>query len=94
MLKAIAENVKGWAGNWDAVYENILLRAKTKEELLKLAEKTGNEAFIEAEFNVWSNQAFHSISDEIRSEIGLPLSNRVFPAWQEWLNKEVKKKSL
>ncbi len=94
VVKAIAENVKGWAGNWDAVYDNILLRAKTKEELLKLAEKTGNEAFIEAEFNVWSNQAFHSISDEIRSEIGLPLSNRVFPAWQEWLNKEVKKKSL
>ena len=39
ILKAIAGNVKEWSGNWDAVWDNITLRAKTKEALVDLAEK-------------------------------------------------------
>jgi hypothetical protein len=27
-------------------------------------------------------------------EIGLPLSERVFPEWQKWLNKELKKRKI
>jgi archaeal flagellar protein FlaI len=94
VIKAVAENVRGWAGNWDAVYDNILLRAKIKEEIVKTAEKTGRAELLEAAFNVSANQEFHSISDTVREEIGLPLSNRVFPAWQKWLNQEIKKKKL
>ncbi len=94
VIKAVAENVKGWAGNWDAVYDNILLRANIKEEIVKVAEKTGRAELLEAAFNVSANQEFHSISNDIREEIGLPLSNRVFPAWQKWLNQEIKKKKL
>ncbi|MFZ1970774.1 MAG: type II/IV secretion system ATPase subunit [Candidatus Nanoarchaeia archaeon] len=94
VIKSIAENVKGWAGNWDAVYDNILLRAKIKEEIVNASEKTGNDSLLEAEFNVLSNQVFHKISDDIRGEVGLPLSNRVFPAWQKWLNEEIKKKKF
>ena len=30
--------------------------------------------------------------DEVIKEIGLPMSDRVFPEWQKWLNKEVKGK--
>lgn len=41
-----------------------------------------------------SNHAFHEISDEVIQEVGLPLSERVFPEWQKWLNKEVKKRQL
>ncbi|MBU0958333.1 MAG: Flp pilus assembly complex ATPase component TadA, partial [Nanoarchaeota archaeon] len=33
IIKNIAGNVKGWAGNWDAVYDNILLRSKIKKEI-------------------------------------------------------------
>jgi len=47
---------------------------------------------LEAEFSVLSNDAFHKISDEVIREVGLPLSERVFPAWQKWLNAEIKKK--
>ena len=94
VIKAVAENVRGWAGNWDAVYDNILLRAKIKEEIVKTAEKIGRNELLEAGFNVSANQEFHSISDTVREEIGLPLSNRVFPAWQKWLNQEIKKKKL
>ncbi len=91
VIKAIAANVKGWAGNWDAVYDNILLRAKIKEELVKASEKLKLSSLLEAKFTYLSNNSFHEISDKIREEIGLPLSERVFPLWREWLKKEIKK---
>jgi len=37
---------------------------------------------------------FHKISDDINQEIGLPMSERVFPAWQKWLNEEIKGKRI
>jgi len=94
IIKNIAANVKGWAGNWDAVYDNILLRAKIKKETVEVEEKSGNEMILESKFNTLSNHEFHKISDEIRQEIGLPLSERVFPEWQKWLKKEVKKRVI
>ena len=94
VIKDIAGNVKGWAGNWDAVFDNILLRAKIKEEIVKIAEKTGMPELLEAAFNVKSNNAFHEISDKIREEIGLPESKRVFPEWQNWLNQEIKRRRI
>ncbi len=89
-LKDIASNVKGWAGNWDAIYDNILLRAKMKKELVDVAEKTGKGDILEAKFNTLANHQFHKISDEVIQEVGLPVSERVFPEWQKWLNKEAK----
>ncbi len=91
VIKSIAASVKGWAGNWDAVYDNILLRAKIKKELVDVSERTNNPRILEAPFNVLSNDAFHKISEGVRKEIGLPLSERVFPAWQKWLNGSLKK---
>lgn len=94
VIKEIAANVKGWAGNWDAVWDNILLRAKIKEELVNMAAKTKNQRMLEAKFSTDSNHAFHRISDEVRQEVGLPESERVFPKWQEWLNQEIKKRKI
>ncbi|HOW36697.1 MAG TPA: type II/IV secretion system ATPase subunit [Candidatus Pacearchaeota archaeon] len=91
IIKNIASSVKGWAGNWDAVYDNILLRAKIKQEIVNVAEITGNEKLLEAKFNVLANQVFHRISSEVREEFGLPYSDKVFPLWQKWLNEEIKK---
>ena len=94
VIKSIAANVKGWAGNWDAVYDNILLRTRIKEEIVKIAEKTNNQDLLEAKFTVLSNIAFHKISAEIIQEIGLPLSERVFPEWKKWLNEKIKKRRV
>jgi len=91
IIKDIASKVKGWAGNWDAVYDNILLRSKMKNEIVKVAEKVGNPNILEAEFNVLANHEFHRVSDKIIEEVGLPVSDRVFPEWQNWLNEAVKK---
>ncbi len=92
IIKQIASGVKGWAGNWDAVYDNILLRAKIKEELVRTAEKLKMPQLLEAKFNSLANSSFYEISEKIREEIGLPLSERVFPEWQEWLKKTLKNK--
>ena len=94
VIKEIASTVKGWAGNWDAVYDNILLRAKVKQEIVDISEKMKNYKILEAKFNMRANHAFHRISDAVRKEIGLPLGERVFPAWQKWLNQEIKKKRI
>ncbi len=94
VLKDIASNVKGWAGNWDAIYDNILLRAKTKKEIVDVANKTGNFQLLEAGFNMISNHAFHEISDQVRQEVGLPVGEKVFPLWQKWLNEQVKSRKF
>jgi hypothetical protein len=90
VIKDIASKVKGWAGNWDAVYDNILLRSKIKNEIVKMAEATGKEGILEAKFNVFSNQKFHEISGEVIEELGLPVGDVVFPRWKKWLNEEVR----
>ncbi len=94
VIKAIGSQVKGWAGNWDAIYDNILLRGRLKEELYNTALKLKRYDLLEADFSTLSNNTFHKISDKVREEVGLPLSERVFPVWQKWLNKEIKGRSL
>ena len=94
VIKSIASGVKGWAGNWDAVYDNILLRAKIKQEMVDVAKKSKIPNLLESKFNALSNNMFHEFSQEIMSEVGLPESDRVFTKWQEWLMKQVKGKKI
>jgi flagellar protein FlaI len=91
IIKEIASNVKGWAGDWDAVWDNILLRQKIKDELLNVSEQTGKDNLLEAGFVVKSNNVFHQLSEDVQKEVGLPLSKEVFPRWQKWLMGEVDK---
>jgi len=92
IIKDIASKVRGWAGNWDAVYDNILLRGKIKKEIVEVAEREKDDSLLEAEFNSLSNHEFHVISDEIIKEVGLPWGEKVFPRWKKWLEEEVKKR--
>ncbi|MFH1248740.1 MAG: ATPase, T2SS/T4P/T4SS family [archaeon] len=94
VIKSIASNVKGWAGNWDAVWDNITLRAKIKEEIVKTADKTGMLELLESQFNSRSNNAFHEISDRVRQEVGLPEGKIVFREWQDWLKSDLKRKVI
>ncbi len=85
IIKDVASNVRGWAGNWDAVYDNILLRASIKEELVKAARKFNARWALEAKFNLASNNNFHLISDKVTKVRGLPVSEPVFTEWKQWL---------
>jgi len=94
VIKDIAANVRGWAGNWDAVWDNIVLRQKIKEETVLYSDKLKNPEILEAEFTVKSNNSFHQISNKINEEIGLPTMKRVLPEWKKWLEGEVKRLNL
>ena len=91
ILKAIAGNVKEWAGDWDAVWDNIILRAKIKESLVDFANKTSNLGLLEADFVIQSNDQFHKISERIKDEIGNLDSKRILFDWNEWMKRHVKK---
>lgn len=94
IIKAIAGNVKEWAGNWDAVWDNIMLRANIKEALVKSAKENKDDELLEAEFVIESNDQFHKISEKVREKEGSLDSKKIFFEWNEWLKKAVKKRKL
>jgi len=94
VLKNIAGSVKEWAGNWDAVWDNILLRAKIKKTIADLAAKTNNPQLLEAEFVIQCNDYFHKISDKVKNEVGSLDSKRIFFDWNEWVNRTLKKSKI
>ena len=91
-LKMVASNIKEFAGNWDAVWNNVLLRAKIKETIVKYANQSAQFDLLEAPFIVASNDMFHRISDEVKQELGSLDNKRIFFGWDEWAKREIKKK--
>jgi len=94
ILKAIAGNVKEWAGNWNAIWDNILLRAKIKETLVNVAAQKKDPDILEAEFVVSANDEFHKISERISEKIGFLDSDKIFFEWYEWLKRAIRKRSV
>jgi len=94
ILKNIAGNIKEFAGNWDAIWSNIQLRAKTKETLVKYANKIKDMELLEAPFVIKANDMFHLQCDLSKKEIGHLDNKRIFFNWNEWLKREVKKKNI
>jgi len=91
IMKEIASNVKGWAGDWDAVWDNVLLRAKIKQESVDFSIRENLPEILEGDFTVMSNNAFHQISDEVTGDVGVPKGDIVFAKWKRWLEVEAKK---
>ena len=87
VIKAIASGVKGWAGNWDAVYDNIILRGMVKQEQVELAHRLNRPELLEANFSLLANTLFHNISEEVTKELGFPDSKIVFPKWKKDVEK-------
>ena len=94
ILKSIAGNIREFVGNWDAVWDNILLRARIKETLVKYALKTKFDWLLESKFTVQSNDIFHQISDQVKEEVGYIDSKRVFFQWDEWIKRAIKQRQL
>ena len=94
VIKAIAGSVREWAGNWEAVWDNILLRTNVKQELVNAATKLNRPELLEADFAVLSNDEFHRISDRIREEVGALDSKKILTEWNEWLKRAIKKPTL
>ena len=93
ILKSIAGNVKEWAGNWDAVWDNVTLRMDIKNTLIEMVDKIKRPDLLEANFVVQCNDMFHRVSDVVREEVGVLDSKRILYEWTNWLKRELKKRT-
>jgi len=93
ILNRIASYVKEWTGNWSGVWENIELRAKIKQTLVDLSDKTKNPDLLEAPWVVRSNHQFHLIQEELKQETGAAEADDVYEAWLKWLKASLAKKN-
>ncbi|MBW2992174.1 type II/IV secretion system ATPase subunit [Candidatus Woesearchaeota archaeon] len=91
ILKTVAANIKEFAGNWDALWQNIELRGKIKETLVDYAVKAKDMELLEAEFVIKCNDRFHRLQEAITAETGAPDSERIFFEWDNWVKREIKK---
>ena len=93
ILKMIAGGVMEWAGDWDAVWGNIQLRAAVRELLLRKAEQYRLPEMLEAGFVAVSNDVFHVLCEESREKNGGIENAYVLRELEEWMEKQVKRKA-
>ncbi len=84
ILKAIGGNVKQWAGNWDAIWDNITLRGKIKQLMVDLSIKHKCDDFLEALPVINANDMFHKISERVNDEYGILDSKRIYSEFEHW----------
>ena len=94
VLKAIAANVKDFAGNWQALWQNIELRAKIRETQVQVAAQTNNPQLLEAPFSLLCNDMFHLFSDKVSQETGTMDPKRIWMLWEDWLKRELKQQRM
>ncbi|HLP80075.1 MAG TPA: type II/IV secretion system ATPase subunit [Acidobacteriota bacterium] len=95
VLKTIAGNIKEFAGNWDAVWQNVLLRAKIKEMIVKAAEVYSDPEVLEAPFVIACNDQFHRLYEDIRATGKKESFNDdLFASWSAWLEREMRKRRI
>ena len=90
VLNEIARKVREWHANWDAVWDNILLRAKIKQAMLEFAEKLKRPEILEAKIVSEANEMFHLFSEQVRQEVGSLDSKLIYERWLEWFKKCLK----
>ena len=90
ILNRIASYVKEWANDWNAVWENIKLRAKIKQTMVDIAEKKKDMNILEAPMVVKSNSMFHVLQEQVREESGHTDPELVYERWLAWFKGQVK----
>jgi type IV secretory pathway ATPase VirB11/archaellum biosynthesis ATPase len=90
VLNEIARKVKDWHGDWDAVWDNILLRGKIKQTIVDYAKQLNRSDILEANWVVESNEIFHTVSEQVRDELGRLDSEEIHKRWLEWFKGRLK----
>ncbi len=88
ILNDIAERVREWRGNWDAIWGNIKLRGKIMQTLVDFAEKKNNPDIIEAQSIMESNSMFHLIGGDVKEETGALDNDMIYERWQQWIKRK------
>ncbi|MBD3313968.1 hypothetical protein GF345_05995 [Candidatus Woesearchaeota archaeon] len=94
ILKMIAANIPDFAGDWDAMWQNIEMRAKAKKTQVDYAVKMDNLDLLEAPFTIKCNDRLHILSEKVKRETGTLDPKRIYTEWEIWLKSEMKKKGL
>jgi hypothetical protein len=89
-LNEISKRVREWHGRWEDVWDNIQLRARVKEAVVKYAEQLNRPDMLEADWAVESNETMHIISDQVKNEVGGLDSKMIYGKWEEWLKARLK----
>ncbi|MBI5391503.1 type II/IV secretion system ATPase subunit [Candidatus Woesearchaeota archaeon] len=90
ILKSIGGQVKEWAGSWDAIWENIQLRAKIKQLMVEYAVRYDLSDILEAKTEIQMNDLFHRISERVKEETGFLDSRKILFEWEEELKRYIK----
>ncbi|MEM5776890.1 MAG: type II/IV secretion system ATPase subunit [Candidatus Aenigmatarchaeota archaeon] len=90
VINEIAKRVREWHGNWDAVWDNIELRAKIKQTMVDYAIKLNRKDILEADWVSASNEMFHLLSDQVQRELGQLESKEIFKRWEEWFKNNLR----
>ena len=90
VLKSIAANTKEWSSDWNALWDNIMLRAKINQALVDNSINLNQPKILEAEFIAKSNDAFHKIIEQVQEETGLLNNEKIYSLWEDWLKRETK----
>ena len=91
ILKRMAGRIKEFAGNWDAIWENIELRANCKQVLVDVAKEHNTATLLEAQSVINANDQFHIISDSVMQQKGKIVPQDVLFQFTQWVKQEVKK---
>ena len=94
ILKRMAGKVKEFAGDWDAVWNNIQLRADYKQAIVDFVAEFGDKSMLEADFIIKCNDMFHLISDRVAQKTGTLDPKRILFEFKEWLRKEIKRLTI
>jgi type IV secretory pathway ATPase VirB11/archaellum biosynthesis ATPase len=90
VLNGIAKNVREWHGRWEDVWENIQLRARMKEAMLRYAGQLERPDILEADRTVESNEMMHIIAEQVKQEVGSLDPRMIYGRWEDWLKERMK----
>ncbi len=94
ILKGMAGRIKEFVGDWDAIWNNILLRAEAKQAIVDLFVQSSDASLLEADVVIRANDQFNLISDRIKNKKGKLDNADILFEYKEWLKKEVKKRKM
>jgi len=90
VLKSIASQTKEWASDWNALWDNIVLRSKISQALVDYSIKLNNLYILESDLVVKSNNSFHKIIASLKEDNELLNNEKVYSLWLDWLKRELK----
>ena len=88
-INRIASYVSDWHGDWQAVWDNINLRARIKKTMVDMSTKLKKPELLEAGWVTKSNSMFHMFSEAAVKEVGSAESKRVYDDWLHWFKKNI-----